>query len=248
MKKYSIFMLLSFLTALLATSFYMPQSTSAEEIYGLKYREGTWYRRDTGQSLEITSTTINGCPILNGEYDGGEAAGNGFAKYTITDDNGKTYVFTIGKISGFPCLIVNRKIPFFPSIEPQYYESINGLYLGMAPRDVINVWGQPTKVLESKRSDEIKVYYEKQKAVLRFDYNVLTTITLYTNSPCCFDKSGLNCQSPKIQFDGFYGQFKVYDGNDYIETKVAEHNYEYIIIKKSLSGIEHITLSYFGPM
>ena len=208
--------------------FTMMPDVEAADVWGLKAREGKWYDHDTGKLiLEIKDGKINGLPVLRGEYAGGASASNGSANYLV-NDNGKNVVLnlTIGMTGGLhKCMAVNQEITLFSTPKPQYYESVNGVYLGMTEKALLKVWGKPTRKMNHRW------YYKKQGVVVRFDSGAIDRIELLKESPLSFDKSGLNCSSLDEEFEAFYGfsssyNFWPYNNNDTdIRTYIGQGEY-----------------------
>lgn len=214
MKKNSMILLSGLLVMVFAMVTMGISDVEAADIWGLKAREGKWYDHDTGKLiLEIKDGKINGLPVISGEYAGGASPSNGCGKY-IVKENGQNIVLnlTVGLAGGLhKCMIVNGAITLFPTPQPQYYESVNGVYLGMTEKALIKAWGKPTRKMERRW------YYKKQGVVVRFDAGAIDRIDLLLESPLSFDKSGLNCSSLDEEFEAFYGfssSYKFWPFND----------------------------------
>ena len=202
-KNFSMVILSELLVLLLAMVALGTSDVEAANIWGLKAREGKWYDHDTGKLiLDIKDGKINGLPVISGEYAGGASASNGCGKY-IVNENGQNIVLNL-TINGWAgglhkCMTVNGAITLFPTPQPQYYESVNGVYLGMTEKALLKAWGKPTRKMEKSW------YYKKQGVVVRFDAGAIDRIDLLKESPLSFDKSGLNCSSLDEEFEAFYG-------------------------------------------
>lgn len=224
--------LLIFVASCCVMSFFMPQAAAASSIKSLQAREGKWYDHDTGKLiLEIRDGKINGIPVVKVFGEAGSAT-IGMATYTLQDRLGKTLDLEL-ECNGYGIhkhLIVNRHTALFPSPEPQYYESVDGVYLGMTESALLKAWGNPTKKMMNGKKRTW--YYKKKGVVIRFHANMVDLITLLKESPYSFDKSGLNCSSLDEEFESFYGfsssyHFWPYNDSD-TDIRTATGHDEYL--------------------
>ena len=105
---------------------------------------------------------------------------------------------------GHQYLIVNANTALRRTEEPQYFESLGGLYLGISKEEVLKLYGKPTSE-ENSRPGNSRWKYDKQGFAIAFDANVAHVITLYSDSNLKFDTSGLTYKDSFQAFRDAYG-------------------------------------------
>ena len=162
---------------------------------------GDWYDTNGNLAMTIELGYINGCEIVKGyNFAGGYPRAGTF---TIMESTGERDIeLSMGGETkgGHQYLIIDKNTALRRTKEPQYVESIGGLYLGISKEEVQKLYGKPTSQ-ENKYSGSSKWNYEKEGVTVDFHANVANGIVLYSNSNRHFDKSKLN---GKDSFQAFY--------------------------------------------
>ncbi len=166
---------------------------------------GNWY--DLKGNLVLTigkDYSINGCKIISVGYIGDTVS---FYKIKIMEDNGyrEIYLHPFGSYEGYhEILVFNDKTPLRKTKEPQYFESIGGIYLGMDKDEVVKKYGQPSNMEDTNHS--ITLNYKNEGFSVDIQCGVVSGIKLYKNSNKKFDRSGLSANSSKAEFEFKYNE------------------------------------------
>ena len=166
--------------------------------YGIS--TGSWY--DTNGNLILTTDGdyMNGQKIISVGFTGDTVA---FYKFRVKDGNGYSDIElqTFGSAEGdHVMLVLNGTTPLRQTQNPQYFESIGGIYLGMPKNKVMSIYGEPLSV-ENRGKTSTWTYNGFE---VFFEYDVVTSITIYGRSDRRFDLSGLSANSSKEDFERKY--------------------------------------------
>ncbi|SDG76245.1 hypothetical protein SAMN05216584_11162 [Selenomonas sp. WCT3] len=185
----------------------------------MKGLQGNWYDSAGNLVLSINGHYINGCKVV--AYLGcGDASG-----YRIQEADGYRDIGLMPEhMNAMDFLIFNEKQTLRHSEEPQYTESIAGLYLGMSQKDLEALYGSPTR--KEKRnvgpSDTFPqdVWYYEDVFKVRFLGDMISSITFYHPEELVYDKSGFPCTTPMAKLREIY---KDKNHNPFVELEHKEN-------------------------
>lgn len=161
---------------------------------------GDWYDTNGNKVLSISNGYINGCRIVDGTDFAGGYPGAGV--FIIQEAQGRKAIHLVWLGDGeHKTLIMNRKVQLTNSLQKEYYESINGVYLGMTRQQVINLLGTPTST--NKDHSYETLHYTDLGFKVGIEYNMVTNITI-TGKSGHFEKSGLGIDSSMLDYYNFY--------------------------------------------
>ena len=189
---------------------YIPTSVTVLNKY-----VGNWY--DTKGNLVLTiggDYSVNRCKILSilsafpesGPYRV-EILENGRSKYIDLEYLGSHNNNWEEDVTGYHSyLVMNGQTELRRTKNPQYFESVGGIYLGMSKDEVLRLYGQPSKFSKGYRSTW---EYNKEGMSLFFDGNIVIAITMYPKGNRRFDWSGLSANSSVNDFYYKYNPTKI---------------------------------------
>ena len=198
---------------------------------------GNWY--DTEGNLFLTISNdykINGHPILKYGHTFNETEFGCQIIYSGANQDeiielwyspikGREFLFITETYNKSDNYIPQKIYALRRTKNPQYYESVGGIYLGMDFRDVIKLYGEPTKIVESNYTG-YTLKYEKQGFDLGIYGNIVSWIKIYKYGDRKFDRSGLSARHPKSDFE------RKYNPKSYHWTGALDIGHdEYIFIK-----------------
>ncbi len=161
---------------------------------------GDWYDTNGNKVLSISTGYINGCRIVDGTDFAGGYPGAGV--FIIQEAQGRKAIHLVWLGDGeHKTLIMNRTVQLTNSLQKEYYESVNGVYLGMTRQQVINLLGTPTST--NKEYSYETLHYTDLGFKVGIEYNMVTNITI-TGKGGHFEKSGLGIDSSMIDYYNFY--------------------------------------------
>ena len=165
---------------------------------------GDWYDMDGNLILTINDGYINGEKIISVGYTGDTVA---FYKFRIKDGNGYSDIElqtfgSSGVNDEHSMLILNDMKPLRMTQNPKYFESIGGIYLGMSKKQVMSIYGEPLSV-ENQPTRKTSTWTYTGFEIF-FQYDVVTSITIYGSSDRRFDLSGLSANSSITDFERKY--------------------------------------------
>ena len=195
---------------------------------------GKWKNLDGQVVFNIQNGYINGAQVLDvtklagyskfgsGELIIHEAAGNralpvGFAILGNSMDR-----------------IVYNGQALFKQIPVPYSESVKGIHIGSTKEEVLQTFGNPTKMSGNGNGIDDIWQYSNYKIWIRLGGGTVTSVTMFKGSPLQFDTSGLSYGDGKDEF------MRVYDiPNRGGVVKKALPTGEYIVynIQAGLVGI-----------
>ena len=165
-----------------------------------KISVGDWYDTNGKIILQIGEDfTINGCKILSADAD------DTIYKFRVQD--GDSYkdieLQTFGSDEDtHGMLILNGEKILRRTKEPKYYESIGGIYLGMSKSHVMEIYGEPVGV-ENQPLQKISLWTYNGFEII-FEYDVVSSITIYSSGDRRFDLSGLSASSSVEDYERKY--------------------------------------------
>ncbi|MBP5199094.1 MAG: hypothetical protein J6Z82_00380 [Schwartzia sp.] len=117
---------------------------------GVAAVQGVWYDLDGNEAFSAVGDSFNGKKILSVTSYGGNAIACN-ADFCVRDENGeKTSYIDIAWTANRKYLMVNGNY-YRNTKEPEYYESVRGVFLGMKREDVLPLLGEPTKNVGNRR-------------------------------------------------------------------------------------------------
>jgi len=215
------------LTFALAVAVFFPTMTCAAlnsvPVTYLNRILGNWYDTKGNLVLSISNDyKINGCTVMSVKHDE-----NTYSEwYEIKINEGNRYrdinlnhegldyheYLTIRFESGKVYQLRRTK-------EPRYFESVGGIYIGMAEDEVLRLYGQP-----SIKAGEIWIYDNEGFEI--GIYPCVNYVGIYKKGNKRFDWSGLSANSSKADFVYKYGNrvsYKYKDDEDgYIDIGHGE--------------------------
>ena len=164
---------------------------SADEVLrNLNPVNGNWYDEQGNKVLVIANGYINGCKVVDGfDFAGGRGQ---YGVYRIMEGSGPRDI-TIEKLTDKMIKVDNNTI-LKSTASASYFESVNGIYLGMAESDVVNKIGSPNNVV-TNAVRPIWVY-NNLGISLQMESGRVVSISMKNNGKWFFDRSKLNYRNP----------------------------------------------------
>ena len=161
---------------------------------------GDWYDTNGNLVLKIGNDyTINGAKIISVDFEGDTVA---FYKFQLQGGN-DIELQTFGNYDGeHAMLVLDEEKVLRRTQEPKYFESIGGIYLGMSKSQVMSIYGEPLGV-ENQPVQKISIWTYNGFELI-FQYDVVSSITIYGRGDRRFDLSGLSASSSKEDFERKY--------------------------------------------
>lgn len=168
----------------------------------LKSISGDWYDTYGNLVLTIQNGYINGCSVVAGHDFAGGNPGGGYL--VIDEASGHRDIKfdwdTIGRVTDHHYLIMNKKTLLRRTKECSYYESIGGIYCGMTAKQLVQKYGQPSRIKNSFW------YYDDQKfSVVMIEGEMVNSIRIYPGCNLHFDRSGLGIKDSYSVYSQAYG-------------------------------------------
>lgn len=150
---------------------------------------GDWYNDQGRKELSIHDGYINGCKVVEGfDFVGGRGAKG---VYRIIEDVGPRDI-TIEKLTD-KMIKVDNNVILRNAPSQLFYESVNGIYLGMPDSDVISKIGKPDII---KNNNRIIWEYKNIGLSIMFESGAVISITMKNNGKWFLDRSKLNYRNP----------------------------------------------------
>lgn len=161
---------------------------------------GEWYDARGNKVLTISNGYINGCLIVGGaDFVGGYP---GAGVFIIQEAQGRKAIHLQWLGDGeHKTLIMNKKDQLTSRLQKEHYESVHGVYLGMAQQAVIDLLGIPSSVSKSNSRETLK--YKALGIEVGTDNRMVTVIKL-TSNKAHFEKSRLTTDSSMLEYYNFY--------------------------------------------
>lgn len=151
---------------------------------------GNWYDEQGNKVLAIGNGYINGCKVVDGfDFAGGRGQ---YGVYRIMENSGPRDI-TIEKLTDKMIKVDNRTI-LKNTVSASYYESVNGIYLGMTEEDVTNKIGKPERVVTN--AVRPTWVYANIGISIQFESGRVVSIKCKNNGKWFFDRSKLNYRNP----------------------------------------------------
>ncbi len=167
--------------------------------------QGNWYDSKGNLVLTIDGHYINGCPIV-AFLRAGEVVAFRIKESDGYRDMGLSFVPESAK----DFLIFDEQLTLRHSKEPQYSESIGGMYLGMRPQDLEAMYGRPSFVDKKEGAFPTERWHYSNDFEVFFTGDMATGITIYRPEKFHYDKSGLPCTASLSQLRQAYHDTKGY--------------------------------------
>lgn len=172
---------------------------------------GNWYNVEGDLILTISSDyKLDGNEITAVGYTG-DAGGAGYQIFFDEDGESK-YIevwFTGSENSEHQILLANGlnddNFALRRTKNPQYFESIGGIYLGMDQDEVLNTYGTPSSTENFDRVMKEWIWkYTNLGLEVSVYAGIVTEIKIYGYGDRKFDRSGLSARSSKSEFENKY--------------------------------------------
>ena len=192
----------------------IPAKVSADDyrsvdVTVLKNIIGNWY--DTKGNLVLTISSdykVNGCTVMSVGYTADSAA---FYKVRINEGGSyKDIEFEHSGASYHETITLNG-YSLRRTKNPQYFESIGGIYLGMSKSDVLKLYGQPTS--ETKYKFEATLKYANDGFDVHIFGDTVSSVTIYVRGNRKFDRTGLSARNSINDF------FRKYNASPYPNSR-----------------------------
>ncbi len=194
--KRSLCIVVMALCCLLAGSVFGEAANVDAQNAWLEHLAGSWYDGEGKQVLVIAGGHINGKAVREVRA---LANGNPGSGIFCLEDGTELYLAWIGD-DMHRLLRVNEGEELLPSRQPEYFESVEGIFLGMREAEVLERWGEP------EQRPAIQFWQYTAKGVdLYFTGDIVTGIRLNGTSTFRFRRSGLKGASPLASYQKFYG-------------------------------------------
>ena len=226
MKKFVLFAVVGLIffsqSAVLAYSRYIPL-TNLDRIIG------NWYDSKGNLALTISKDyKINGCKVIAAfayDFDLNHRP-HAFSPgrqlicdevYRIVEKNGyRDIEFDSIGHGYFKILVVDGKIILYNTVNPQHFESVGGIYLGMNKNKIVPIYGKPSSIkpanLNQQYGNEIWKY-EEEGMEIKFFEDFVFEIKIYAKGNRHFDVTGLSCRDPLKSFVEKYPRLQKLLGN-----------------------------------
>ena len=182
----------------------MPQYDNTEFLpQTMNTLRGDWYNANNKLVLSIKDEYINNCQVVKlMNLVGG--TGRGGAIFTIVENNGSRDLLIGWNVHGdeHDTLIYDGKTLHKKSAG--YFESVDGVYLGMTKAQVIAKIGVPAKVGTTKNSGDL--LYSERGMEVSLSNDSVVGITIRQNGTARFDRTGFNCRT---SLDSYYKAYKL---------------------------------------
>ena len=162
------------------------QFTAEQTVYQMTPLKGDWYDIHGNKFISITDGYINGCKVIGGfDFVGGRGQ---YGVYRIMENVGPKDI-KIQSVT-YKMIQVDDNMVLTRTPKEQYYESVNGIHLGMAYSDVLAHLGKPDDIItESNRRG--LVYSDLGLNIVIMGDRVLL-IRMKNNGKWFLDQSKLN--------------------------------------------------------
>ena len=162
------------------------QFKEAEILSQMSPIKGDWYDEQGNKVLSITEGYINGCKVIGGfDFAGGRGQ---YGIYRIMENRGPRDI-TIEKMSPKMIKVDNSTILKSTATE-SYYESVNGIHLGMASSNVKARLGKPDNIVTN--AVRLTWVYTSLGLSMQYENDRVVQIAMQNNGKWFLDKSKLN--------------------------------------------------------
>ncbi len=164
---------------------------------------GDWYNANNKLVLSIKDDYINNCQVVKlmnvvgGSTDGG-------AVFTIAENSGSRDLQIGWHVHGYDHDILNYGGKTLHKKSAGYFESVDGVHLGMTKAQILAKIGTPDKVGTDK--DNWDLLYSKRGMEISLSNDSVVGITIRQNGTAHFDRTGFNCRT---SLDSYYKAYKL---------------------------------------
>lgn len=170
-----------------------------EVLLSLARNDGDWYDDSGYKVLSIHNGTINDCPVIAGfDFAGGRGQ---CGTYRIQQASGPKDI-KIERMSENSIRVNNSTILRDTPAE-QFFESVNGVHLGMGESAVQQVLGAPERK-ETNQVSRATWYYDVAGLQLEFESGKIVQIRMLNNGDWFLGRSGLNYRNSIADFKSAY--------------------------------------------
>ena len=165
---------------------------------------GEWKNLDGQVVLNIQNGYINGAQVLDiTKLAGYSKFGSG--NFIIHEAAGNRAVHVEFTIFGNSTdRIVYNDQALFKQIPVPYSESVSGIHVGSTKDEVLQTFGNPTKMSGNGNGIDDIWQYSNYKIWIRLGGGTVTSVTMFKGSPLQFDTSGLSYGDGKDEFMRVY--------------------------------------------
>lgn len=164
---------------------------------------GDWYNADNKLVLSIKDGDINDCQVVKLiNLVGG--TGRGGAIFTIVENSGSRDLHIGWNVHGNEHDTLSYGGKTLHKKSSGYFESVDGVYLGMTKAQIIAKIGVPDKVGSDK--DDWDLLYSRRGMEISLSNDSVVGITIRQNGTAHFDRTGFNCRT---SLDSYYKAYKL---------------------------------------
>ena len=160
---------------------------------------GNWY--DVNGNLIFTISSdykINGYDIAAVDFEGDTA---GFYKIFINDGRYVEVTHTGSAESKVHDMLIVDSVALRRTENPQYFESIGGIYLGMDANEVLSIYGNPSSGENFNRFLKDWIWkYDSLGLEVSIYAGVVTEVKMYSYGDRRLDRSGLSANNSTTDF------------------------------------------------
>lgn len=165
--------------------------------------KGDWYNADNKLVLSINDNYINACQVAKLiNLVGGSTNGGGI--FRIAENNGSRDLHIGWHVRGNEHDSLYYGGQTLHKKSAGYFESVDGVYLGMSKAQVIATIGAPDQVGTSK--DDWDLLYSRRGMQLALSNDSVVGITIRENGTARFDRTGFGCRT---SLDSYYKSYKL---------------------------------------
>lgn len=179
-----------------------PEAADSQAAAWLEPAEGDWYSIKGNLVMSVQGSTINGCPVVADKGCTYDYPRTGHFQVTESEGTRSMQLDLLGHKS-HQYLIVDNKMPLRRSIQPEYNESIGGIYIGMPKADLEAAYQQPDSVHEDQGME--RWAYGAHHVDVYLQGGIVMAVRMYKGSDLKFDKSGLTADSTAETYAQSYG-------------------------------------------
>lgn len=179
-----------------------PEASDSQAASWLEPAEGEWYSIKGNLVMTVQGSTINGCAVTADKGCTYDYPRTGHFQVTESEGQRSMKLDLLGHKS-HQYLIVDDNMPLRRSVQPEYNESIGGIYIGMPKADLEAAYQQPDTVKEDQGME--RWAYGAHHMDVYLQGGIVMAIRMYKGSDLKFDKSGLTAESTAETYAQTYG-------------------------------------------
>lgn len=206
------------------------QFTVADTLRQMSPLKGDWYDSHGNKILSITDGYVNGCKVIGGfDFIGGRGQ---CGIYRIMENAGPRDI-KIERMT-LKMILVDNRVMLTSTPKEEYYESVNGIHLGMAYSDVVAHLGKPDSIINE--NNRKKLEYNNLGLSVIFTGDRVIEIEMKNNGKWFLNQSNLNYRNSLSDYCKAYNFNTVPEALTYeerrsrIKTNLGRKiaNYEYL--------------------